>query len=67
MTDRPKLLALINVFQDLRKLLERRTARAQADRKIENAAGRRSVSILREQQTSSVEDDFRRAMRATSF
>lgn len=67
MTDHPKLLALINVFQDPRKLLELGTARAHADRKIENAAGRRSVSILRKQQTSSVEDDFRRAMRATSF
>jgi hypothetical protein len=68
MTDRPKVLALIDLCQDPRKLLEWiRNARADADREIENAACRSLVSILPREQAGGLEDDFRRALRATSF
>jgi len=68
MTDRPKVLALIEVCQDPRKLLKWiRSARADADREIENAASRRLISILPKERAGSLEDDFRRALRATSF
>ena len=68
MTDRPKLLALIALCQDPRKLLEwMGSARADGDREIENAAVRRLASIPAKEQAGGFEDDFRRAMRATSF
>jgi len=68
MTDRSKVLALIDLCQDPRKLLAWiRNARADADREIENAASRRLISILPKQQAGSLEDEFRRALRATSF
>jgi len=68
MTDRSKMLALIGACQDPRKLLKWiRSARADADREIENAASRRLVSILPKEQAGHFEDDFRRALRATSF
>ena len=68
MTDRSKMLALIGACQDPRKLSAWiRNARADADREIENAASRRLVSILPKEQAGRFEDDFRRALRATSF
>jgi len=68
MTDRSKMLALIGACQDPRKLLAWiRNARADADREIENAASRRLVSILPKERAGNLEDDFRRALRATSF
>ena len=68
MTDRSKMLALIDTCQDPRKLLKWiRSARADADREIENAASRRLVSILPKERAGNLEDDFRRALRVTSF
>jgi hypothetical protein len=68
MTDRSKVLALIDVCQDPRKLLTWiSSARADQDREMETAACRRLVSVLPKQQAGVLEDEFRRALRATSF